>query len=174
MLHDSLATRTTPNVEARDRPDGQIVDRSQLAPLIEPGELRSRREPAPPERDAVLVEGQQTRRRPCFHLVLQRDSVLLAGPAVVVGADDPVHAPATVRCPGSTEQVFKSRPQVARDGLDGGDAHVNRASIAVAGGTSRVRTLCSTGMMRVAVGDHVPSVANGAPSSRVVPWLPSE
>jgi hypothetical protein len=81
--------------------------------LIENWEVGARRHLAPANR-VITFKGEQSRWRTMLDDAPERAFVLRAFAFLVLFADAPVHAPATVRCAARAEKIFERRPEIRR------------------------------------------------------------
>lgn len=121
--HHALTAKFPTNVEAGQRPDGQVVDRSDVPLAAEPVQLVARGKPTPSQGSAGVVERQESGRRSAHDGRAQLLLVLLPRPLVVVRTQNPIHAPAAVGRAATAEEIFECRPQFTRHRPHGGNSH---------------------------------------------------
>jgi hypothetical protein len=114
---DALSSVADADVEAGERPDGQVVYALEPRGAVEPGQIGAGSELAPAY-GSVAVEGDQARRWAGFYDLVEGGFVFSGGLFSVGCADAPVHAPAVVTCSFGTEEVFECGPEVGCEWAD--------------------------------------------------------
>ena len=115
-LHHALAARAARDEEARQRPRVVALELERREAGGEPRQLGARGESRPADRRAVAV-GEQPGVSGTG-LSLEVAAILGAVAAVVLGADQPVLAPASVVGSGAPEEGREVGPAIGVDGFD--------------------------------------------------------
>src|SRR5262245_172307 len=113
----ALPTMADTHIEARERPNWQIVDALKPPGAIKPRQDATGRELAPANGD-VAIECHQARRRTAPYELAKVCPVPLTRPLVIGAADPPIHAPAAIAGTALAEQILERRPQIRRERED--------------------------------------------------------
>jgi hypothetical protein len=116
--HNASPAVPAPDIETRNGPSRDAVDRFESLLAVESGQVLSRSQ-LTPANGALAVKRQQARRWTLLHDSAECALVLLSRSLVIFGADSPIHAPAPIAGAALAEKSLKGGPQRWRQRSDG-------------------------------------------------------